>query len=337
MLFQTPNELKNQLPINKTCIDFITQSRNTIKEILARKDSRLLLIVGPCSIHNIDEALEYATLLKKFSDEINDFCFLVMRAYIEKPRTKNDWKGLVHDPYLNDSNNISHGLYLARSLFLTLTEIGLPIATEFLSPLMVPYFEDLVSWGCIGARTSSSQIHRMLASYLPMPIGFKNTIDGSIDCAINGVSVCQKPQTFIHIDEFGKLKQIHSKGNPHAHIILRGFLSKTNYEEKSVQNALNALRCLELPPRLLVDCSHGNCEGKYFKQKEVFYDVLKQIQNGNSHIFGMMLESNLEAGSQEIPLKLSELQKGVSITDGCLDFAEIKELIQAIRPVALRE
>ncbi len=325
-----PIELKNLYPISDKAKSFVFKSRKCIASIFERQDPRLLIVVGPCSIHNIDEGLAYARELKILADQVKDFCHIVMRTYIEKPRTRQGWKGLVHDPHLNGSHDIETGLGLARSFLIELAEIGLPAATEFLTPHLAPYIEDLISWGCIGARTSSSQIHRFLASYLPMPIGFKNSVDGNIDCAIDGVHVARTPHCFMHICDNGKLRQVQSTGNPFSHIVLRGSNAGTNFDRVSVQKALEALRREEVPPRLLIDCSHGNCGGRYFKQKEVFQSVYEQIQEGNQLIIGMMLESNKEAGSQAIPAQLCDLQKGVSITDACIDFSSTAELISSL-------
>ena len=330
MHFPSPRNLKEQRPLSQQASSFISQSRATIKKIFTEEDPRLLMVVGPCSIHRVDEALEYARALKELAEEVKDSCFLVMRAYIEKPRTREGWKGLAHDPYLNGSEDIEGGLVLSRSLLVALAELGVPAATEILTPHLVPYIEDLISWGCIGARTSSSQIHRLLASYLHMPVGFKNTIDGNIGCAIDGVHVAKSPHKFLHFSEHGQLQAVHSQGNPYTHLVLRGSSSDTNFEKGPVQEALSTLQREGLPPRVLIDCSHGNSKGQHFRQKEVFQKVMEQIREGNTGIMGMMLESNLEEGRQKIPSQLSELQKGVSITDGCLDFSTAVGLISSI-------
>ena len=329
MHLQTPSDLKKEFPLSAGAACFIDETRKTLHAIYERQDPRILIIVGPCSIHDVEEGLEYARQLKELASECEEECFLMMRTYIEKPRTRNGWKGLVHDPHLNGSDDIAHGLPICRSFLCQLAEMGVPAATEFLTPHLAPYIQDLISWGCIGARTTSSQIHRLLASHLPMPIGFKNTVDGNVDCAINGVHVARVPHTFMHICDDGKVHKVKSSGNPYAHVVLRGSLSGENYNRKSVQAVLGALRQLELPPRVLIDCSHGNSLGQYFKQKEVFQDVLEQIREGNHQIIGMMLESNLEASCQKIPAQLSELQPGVSVTDSCLDLSTTIELIKS--------
>lgn len=330
MHFLSPKELKDKIPLTESLAAFVTSCRNTIRNIFDRHDKRLLVIVGPCSIHNVDEALEYARQLKELAKDLQEHCFIAMRTYLEKPRTICGWKGLIHDPYLNESNDMAHGLFLARSLLLELAKLEVPAATEFLTPHMAPYIEDLITWGCIGARTSASQTHRTLASHLPMPIGFKNTIDGNVECAVQGVLVAHQPHVFMHIDDEGRLICMKSLGNPYSHVVLRGSLTHTNFDAAHVQNTIHHLRCLELPPRLIIDCSHGNCLRKYYKQKDVFLDALRQIREGNSQIIGLMLESYLEAGSQVIPHQLSELQPGISITDPCLDFPTTKELLYSL-------
>jgi len=329
MQLLTPEDLKKELPLSKQAEEFVQHSRLQAKAIFDRRDPRLLFIIGPCSIHNVDEALAFGKKLKELSREVEDRCMLIMRTSIEKPRTSTGWKGLVHDPHLNDSADLSHGLRLARSLFLELATTEQPIAMEFLSPTLAPYLEDLVTFGWIGARTTSSQNHRILASDLPMPIGFKNSVDGNIESAIHGVNVARHSHTYLQIDETGRIQQKKTAGNPHALVILRGSTTATNYDRESVQETLSALRQLELPPRVLIDCSHGNCSGKYYQQKEVFQSGLEQIQEGNQQILGMMLETHLEAASQKITHPISDLQPGVSITDPCLDFATMAELVQS--------
>jgi len=322
----TPKDLLQQFPLSPKAAAFITESRRAINQIFDRQDPRLLLIVGPCSIHNVEEGLIYAEKLKELATEVRDSCFLVMRAYIEKPRTRKGWLGLVHDPHLNGSHDIAHGLALSRQFLVQLAEMGVPAATEFLTPHLAPYIEDLISWGCIGARTSSSQIHRQLASLLKMPIGFKNTVEGNVEPAINGIHSARHPHMFMHINEMGKVFLAKSTGNAYAHVVLRGSQTHPNYDEASIQKAVNLLREHELPPRILVDCSHGNSQGQYYKQKQVFRTVLEQR---NPQIIGMMLESNLEAGAQLLSHQLEGLQPGISVTDPCIDFSTTSELIRS--------
>jgi len=326
MYLSTPYELKSEIPLSDIAHSFIEKSRKTLINILEGIDRRLLFIIGPCSIHNIKEGLQFAEKLKKLSEEMADTCFIAMRAYVEKPRTQRGWKGLVHDPHLNGSGDLAEGLVKSRKFLVRLAEMGIPAATEFLTPHLVPYIEDTISWGCIGARTSSSQIHRLLASNLAMPVGFKNTVDGNIESAIHGVAVASYSHHFMHLDDYGKLCRVESQGNPHAHVVLRGSLTGPNYDEKTVLTTLGKLGEQELPERVLIDCSHGNSGGRYYEQKEAFDSVLMQIQGGNRHILGMMLESNLEEGKQSIPAQ----REGISVTDGCLDFSTMAELISSV-------
>lgn len=330
MDFPSPFALRQQIPLSAKGIAFIEKRRKEIEAIFDRHDPRCLIIMGPCSIHHVDEALLYAEQFKELSEEVEESALLIMRAYLEKSRTSLSWKGLIHDPHLNNSQDIAAGLVLARTLLTHLAEMGVATATEFVSPFLVPYLEDLFSYGSIGARTTTSQTHRILASHLPMPIGIKNSVDGNIEHAIHGVLVARHSHTFLQVDGKGRLGQVKSRGNPYAHVILRGGESGTNYEEAHVQRTLEKMRRLEIPPRVLIDCSHGNAQGNYFQQKKVFYNVLEQLAKGNRQILGMMLESNHEASSQTLSTHFSELQPGVSITDPCLDFSTSAELIASI-------
>lgn len=324
----SPRELHIQFPLSQRGAQFVASARETIRRICLGKERRLLIIVGPCSIHDVEASLEYARRLKALANSVGESCFLVMRAYIEKPRTRTGWRGLVHDPLLNESHEIAEGLSRARRFLSALVDLQIPAATEFVTPHASPYFEDLISWGCIGARTSASQPHRLLASHLQMPVGFKNSIDGNVDSAISGILLARRPQVFLHVDEEGRLARCFSRGNPAAHIVLRGSHSGSNYDENSIAAVLSKLRRLELPSRLIVDCSHGNCQKHYEKQKETFQSLLEQIEKGSQHICGLMLESHLEAGSQPLEQNPHNLLPGVSITDPCLDFESTARLIE---------
>lgn len=330
MALISPVELKKNCPSKSHTKELISHFRKTIQKILEGQDPRILFIIGPCSIHRIDEGLEFAEKLQKLAKEMEDECFIVMRAYVEKPRTRQGWRGFIHDPQLNGSHDIEMGLKQSRFFFQELANLEVPAATEFLTPQIAPYIEDLISWGCIGARTSSSPIHRQLAASLPMPIGFKNSVDGNIDTAIDGICVARSPQVFLHLDENAQLINQQTIGNLHPHLVLRGDESRGNFHKGDIQKALAKLRVEELPPRIIVDCSHGNSQGQYWKQKQVFEEVLEQIKQDDSHIMGIMLESNLEAGRQQIPTHLDDLQRGVSITDGCLDFSETAQLVRSV-------
>lgn len=326
MSLPTPRQLKNLYPLSDSAKNFIKKSRETLSNILKGEDDRLVLIVGPCSIHNFQEGLLFAQKLKELFNLAKDSSFIVMRAFIEKPRTRFGWRGLVHDPYLNGSYDLAKGLSLSRDFLVHLAEMGIPAATEFVTPSIAPYIEDTISWGCIGARTSSSQIHRLLASSLLMPIGFKNSVEGCVESSINGALVAKSSNTFIHMNEDGKIDHYTSQGNPHTHIVLRGALNAPNYEKKNVSEALKKSEKEGLNRKICIDCSHGNSGGYHPKQQEVFESVVTQIREGNQKIFGLMLESNLLEGKQSLPAE----KPGVSITDGCLSYSSTAELISSI-------
>jgi 3-deoxy-7-phosphoheptulonate synthase len=308
----TPQELKRLLPLRQGQIE---EHRQTLRNILSGRDPRIALVVGPCSIHDVTTALEYARLLRECAKEVEKSCFLVMRVYAEKARTSLGWKGLLYDPHLDGSNDLYTGLFWTRELFLEIVRMGVPIATEFLDPLAASYIDDLVAWGFIGARTAASQPHRQLASWLPMPIGFKNCTEGNVEVAINGVIAARSPHTFLHVDEEGKLAITHSEGNLDTHIVLRGSQEAPNYGPSTIASVVQKLHQLRLKSRILIDCSHGNCQKDYLQQKEAFASVLEQIASGNTSIMGMMLESHLQAGN------------ALSITDPCLDWLSTQELI----------
>lgn len=325
----TPRELKQRLPLNADAAEFVHHSRQTVRKLLARHDQRLAIITGPCSIHDQTSALEYARRLKALSTEVEKSCFLVMRVYVEKPRTTTGWKGVLYDPNLDGSNDMAKGLLWTRELLLELAALEVPVATEFLDPLAAPYFEDLVSWGFIGARTSASQPHRELASLLTLPVGFKNSMDGNVDQAIHAVIAAQSSHTFFHINEKGKLQITQSHGNENTHIVLRGSLSSPNYDPLFVQETLQKLRYRSLNPALLIDCSHGNCQKDAEKQKDAFYSILEQLEEGTEEIVGVMLESHLEPGNQFLSESPSSLKYGVSITDPCIGWETTESLVRS--------
>lgn len=318
MLLPSPKELKDQLPLSPEQYSFVQSCRELASRIIQRKEKKIVVIAGPCSIHDLDTARDYAKRFKELAMEAEKNCFLVMRVYMEKPRTTVGWKGLLYDPFLDGSNDIRTGLYWTRQFFLELAEMKIAIATEFVDPLAASYFDDLITWGFIGARTCASQTHRQLASSLSMPIGFKNSPDGNLENAIHGVIAARAPHVFMYVNEEGQLISKRSMGNPLTHIVLRGSTQTTNYDPHSIHYALEKLQCADLEPLLMVDCSHGNCQRKYEKQKDVFYSVLDQIELGNRNIIGMMLESHLEAGN------------AVSITDPCIDWSTTEELIASV-------
>lgn len=324
----TPSDLHNTLPITLSQRNFIAQSRQTICNILDGKDNRLLLIAGPCSIHDITAAKEYATLLRHLMQSVNDTFQIVMRVYFEKPRTALGWKGLMYDPLLNGSHDIAKGLHMTRELLRDLADMEVPTAAEFLDPCSAHYFADCISWGCVGARTTASQTHRQMASALPMPVAFKNSTDGNIDIAINGVISASIPHTFVGPDFAGRLSTLHTTGNPCGHIVLRGAKGKPNYDPESIERALNKLRRAHLPPRVLIDCSHDNSLRTADRQAAVFQSGIHQIVEGNKDIRGFLIESNVFDGCQQLPRDLAQLKYAVSITDPCLGWASTERLIR---------
>lgn len=326
----TPRELKEKFPATLAQSEFVEQSRAEVKAILNGDDPRILMIVGPCSIHDPRSAIDYAQRLKALSEEVKDSLKLVMRVYFEKPRTVLGWKGFMYDPHLNGSYDVATGVVWTRKLFLRLNEMGVPLAAEFLDPLAFHYFGDLISWGCIGARTSSSQIHRQMVSHFPLPIAFKNNTDGNIEIAVNGVVASSEPQTFLSLDEEGKPTHLKSRGNPHAHIVLRGGEQRSNYDPASISEAMEYLNLADQPQRIIVDCSHDNSRRNPFRQREVLCSVMDQLVMGNDAIKGFILESHLEGGNQPIPDCSSKLKYGVSITDPCLDWKTTESLIKDV-------
>lgn len=327
VLLPSPREVKQQLALLPSQSHFIQESRETAKNILEGKDKRLAIIAGPCSIHETEEALDYAQRFKELAEKVDKSCFLVMRAYIEKPRTTTGWKGLLYDPYLDGSNDMKTGIYWSRQLLLNLAEMGIPTATEFVDPLTAAYVDDLITWGFVGARTSASQTHRQLASSLNFPVGFKNGTDGNLDNAIQGVVAAKQPHSFMYIDPNGRVCAAKSSGNPSAHVVLRGSLEAPNYDPQSVRETLEKMRLYDIIPRILVDCAHGNSQKQYQKQRDSFRSVINQILEGNGLILGAMLESNLYAGNQILPERTPSLRYAVSVTDPCIDWDTTQELI----------
>tara|TARA_B100000579_G_scaffold167969_1_gene136706 strand:+ start:54300 stop:55343 length:1044 start_codon:yes stop_codon:yes gene_type:complete len=305
----------------------VKESRKVIEDIIEGKDKRLLLLVGPCSIHDTEAGIEYTKKLKLLADKIKDKIFVVMRVYFEKPRTTVGWKGLINDPDLNDTFNIPKGIDIAREFLSEVTKIGLPTATEFLDPFTPQYIGDLVSWGAIGARTAESQTHRQMASGLSMPIGFKNGTGGSVQLAIDGMIACNGEHAFLGIDNEGKTSVVITNGNKANHVILRGGASGTNYDAKSVKEAQEILQKNNLEPNIVVDCSHGNSNKDHNRQPIVFHDVIKQRLSGNDKIIGIMLESNLNPGNQSLGDNVKDLEYGVSITDKCVGWEKTEETI----------
>ncbi len=316
----TPTEFKQNFPLAQELRDNVMHGRQIMENILAGTDPRLIVVVGPCSIHDPESALEYAKRLVTLRDKVDKELFIVMRVYFEKPRTTVGWKGLINDPHLDGSFQIETGMSIARELMLEICELGLPIANEALDPISPQYMQDLISWSAIGARTSESQTHREMASGLSVPIGFKNGTDGSLTVAINALQSVSSSHSFLGVDNDGKVAIVHSSGNPHAHIVLRGGGGKTNYDSVSVKLAEEQLEKHGLKTNIMIDCSHANSNKDPQLQPLVLENIGQQIIDGNTSIIGVMLESHLKAGNQKLTDDKSQLEYGKSITDGCIDW-----------------
>ncbi len=323
-----PAELKRHLPNSTKGEDTVWQARQTIKNILSGKDHRLLVVAGPCSIHDVDAAREYAERLQGLREELADSLYIVMRIYFEKPRTTVGWKGLINDPYMDDSFRIEEGLHKARQLLLWLAELGLPAATEALDPISPQYLSDLFAWAAIGARTTESQTHREMASGLSMPVGFKNGTDGGLAVAINALHSVSQPHNFLGINQQGQVTVVKTTGNICGHVILRGGGEQPNYDAEHIAQCEEALRKAGLPENIMVDCSHGNSSKQPELQLKVGESVTQQIVAGNKSIIGIMLESSLHAGNQPIPADLNKLKYGVSVTDACIGWEDTEELLR---------
>ncbi len=332
-----PVQVKAEYPLPSALAGQILRSRRTLQNIIDARDPRLFVVVGPCSIHDVRAALDYAARLKSLADAVSDTLVLVMRVYFEKPRTTVGWKGLINDPDMDDSFHVEKGIGVARRLLLELTNLGLPTATEALDPIMPQYLGDLITWYAIGARTTESQTHREMASGLSTPVGFKNGTDGSFTVAINALKSARQPHHFLGINEDGRTAVMETRGNAYGHVVLRGGSGRPNYDSVSVALCEQELAKAGLPERIVIDCSHGNSNKDPALQPLVARDAIEQIANGNRSIIGLMLESNLEAGNQEIPADRSKLRYGVSVTDGCIDWAtterSLRELAMLLKPV----
>jgi 3-deoxy-7-phosphoheptulonate synthase len=326
----SPAALIAELPRTEAQSDFIARAREEIHRLIFTDDRRLLLIVGPCSIHDPEAGREYARKLATLSKEVADRVMIVMRVYFEKPRTTVGWKGLIMDPHLDGSHDIAAGLRLARTFLRDVLDLGLPTATELLDPITPQYIADLICWSAIGARTAESQTHRQMASGLSMPLGFKNGTDGSITTGINAIKAASQPQTFLGINLDGRASAIVTTGNPNCHIVLRGGTSGPNFSPEHIAQTEQLLAKAGLPKAVLVDCSHDNSGKKPERQPEVMRALLTQITGGSNAIMGAMIESNLIAGSQPFPQPLNQLRRGVSITDGCIGWEETEALIREV-------
>ena len=328
-----PRELKAKLPLSDKARDTVAKGREVVRNILDRKDHRIFVVIGPCSIHDVKAAHEYAEKLKRLAEEVSDTVVLVLRVYFEKPRTTVGWKGLINDPYMNDSFKIEEGLHIARKLLLDMAEIGLPTATEALDPITPQYLQDLITWSAIGARTTESQTHREMSSGLSSPVGFKNGTDGGLEVAINAMLSVRSPHRFLGIDSDGKVAITETRGNQYGHVVLRGGGGKPNYDSVSVAIAEKELSKAGVSTNIMVDASHANSNKDPALQTLVMENVTNQILEGNKSIVGMMVESHLKFGNQKIPADLSKLEYGVSVTDGCIGW-DVTE--QSIRDMAAK-
>jgi 3-deoxy-7-phosphoheptulonate synthase len=331
-----PAVLHRDLPLSNQAAATVLQARQAVQAILHGRDHRLLVIVGPCSVHDVEAAKEYADFIAAARQRHRDELEVVMRVYFEKPRTTVGWKGLINDPHLDGSYDINTGLRRARGLLVHVAEMGLPAATELLDPVVPQYIADLISWTAIGARTTESQTHREMASGLSMPIGFKNGTDGSVGTAINAVEAASRPHHFLGINQDGYASIITTTGNPDGHLVLRGGKHGSNYHPEAIEQAARALDAAGMPSRLMVDCSHGNSNKDYRLQAAVAEQVAEQVAAGSRHVMGVMLESHLVAGNQKICADLSQLTYGQSVTDACIDTATTADVLDGLAAAVRR-
>ncbi len=326
----SPAFLKSELPLQPKAAQLVTQTRNRIRNILEGKDQRILVVVGPCSIHDVAAAKEYGEKLVKLRSQLQDRLEIVMRVYFEKPRTTVGWKGLINDPHLNNSYDINTGLRTARKLLMDLADIGLPAATELLDPITPQYIADLICWTAIGARTTESQIHRQMASGLSMPVGYKNGTDGSFTAAINAMLTAKISHHFLGINQDGLASIVKTTGNPDGHLVLRGGAKKPNYEASDIEAACNALKQKAMNSRLMIDCSHGNSSKDFTKQVTVLDNIVQQIETSSPQVVGVMIESHLVEGNQSISKERSSLVYGQSITDACVNWSTTQSMLHSL-------
>lgn len=323
----SPAALREKVEVGAAVYEQVEQSRAAICGILDRTDPRLMVVVGPCSIHDVDAAMDYARRLKGLSERVSNTLYIVMRVYFEKPRTTVGWKGLINDPNLNDSFEIESGLLIGRQLLRDILSLGLPTATEALDPITPQYLQDLISWSAIGARTTESQTHREMASGLSSAVGFKNGTDGSLEVAVNALQSVAKPHRFLGINSEGQVSVFETKGNPYGHVVLRGGSIGPNYDSVHIALCESELAKAGLDQTIVVDCSHANSDKNPELQPLVAKNIAAQVAAGNRSIVGIMLESNIKAGNQKIPADLSQLEYGVSVTDGCIDWETTEALL----------
>ena len=325
----SPARLRQEIPLGERAEKTVRQSREEVEAVLEGKDSRVLIVLGPCSIHERDAALEYAGQIARMRQELGDNLLLVMRVYFEKPRTTVGWKGLINDPYLDGSLDLEGGLKAGRKLLAEINEMGVPAGTEFLDPIVPQYLADLVSWAAIGARTTESQTHREMASGLSMPVGFKNGTDGSLQVAVDAMLSAKAAHAFVGIDAQGATSVIRTTGNHSTHLVLRGGRDRTNFDPASLTSARDSLRKHGLPERVMVDCSHANSGKEPTQQETAWKSVIEQKKSGTPGILGLMLESHLQEGRQNIPASgLAGLQYGVSVTDACMGWKQTESLLR---------
>lgn len=326
----SPAAMLAELPKSEAQANFVTHARREIHRLIFTDDKRFLLIVGPCSIHDLDAGRDYARRLAALATEVSDRVMIVMRVYFEKPRTTVGWKGLIMDPHLDGSHDITTGLRTARMFLREVLDLGLPTATELLDPITPQYIADLICWSAIGARTAESQTHRQMASGLSMPLGFKNGTDGSITTAINAIKAAAQPHTFLGINLEGAASAIVTRGNPDCHVVLRGGTNGPNFSPTHIARTEELLAKAGLPKSILVDCSHDNSSKQPERQPEVMRELIAQIVAGNASIMGAMIESNLGSGNQSFPQPKDQLRYGVSITDACIDWPTTEQLVREI-------
>lgn len=343
-ILTTPEDIKAALPRSEAANKTVADGRAAVKAVIDGDDHRLLVVVGPCSIHDPDAAIDYAKRLKTLAEKVDDTLLIVMRVYFEKPRTTVGWKGLINDPYLNGSFAIEDGMRLGRKLLRDIAELGLPTGTEALDPISPQYYHDLISWTAIGARTTESQTHREMSSGLSTAVGFKNGTDGGLSVATNALLSVAHPHSFLGLDPAGRVCIIHTKGNSHGHIVLRGGGGKPNYDSVSVALCEQALRKQKLMPNIMIDCSHANSNKDEKLQPLVLDNIAHQILDGNQSIFGVMLESNLNGGNQKIQEDKKAMAYGVSVTDACIDWEtteksllQLRDQLKAVLPTRQRK
>ncbi|MGB8931197.1 MAG: 3-deoxy-7-phosphoheptulonate synthase [Anaeromyxobacteraceae bacterium] len=329
----TPDEVKAKLPLTEKAAEAVVAGRRTVEAILDGRDSRLFVVVGPCSIHDPVAGLDYARRLRKLQDELSSTLFMVMRVYFEKPRTSVGWKGFINDPYMDDSFRVDEGMERARRFLLDVNELGMPAATEALDPIAPQYLGDLIAWTAIGARTSESQTHREMSSGLSTPVGFKNGTDGDVETAVNAILSASHPHAFLGVNGQGRSAVVRTRGNAYGHLVLRGGGGRPNFDTVSISLAEQALAKAKLPKNVVVDCSHANSWKKPEMQPLVMKDVVHQIREGNKSVVGFMVESFIEAGSQPIPEDLSKLKYGCSVTDGCVSWETTEEMLRGAHEV----